>query len=132
MIVKIFENYTKDVKDIRNIILRKAIETSELSIVKSFVKRGYDINGDDILDNAVEDIDIFRYMLEKKIDVKDGMDNYYFRDKVKRNVDAQKALIDFGHEMLLHDKIGFHRELKNDKKYDDIVDMVEQMGKYNM
>lgn len=132
MIVKIFEDFTEGVKDIKNIILRRAIETGKLSIIKSFVKRGYDINGDDILSNVVEDVDTFRYMLEKKIDIEDGMKDYYFRDKVKNSVDAQKALIDFSYEMLLYDKVGFHRELKNDKKYADIVNMVEDMKKYNM
>jgi len=132
MIVKIFENFTEDVKEMRNIILRRAIETSELSVVKSFVKRGYDINGDDILVNAAEDIDIFTYMLEKKIDIQEGMDDYYFRDKVKHDVDVQKALIDAGYEMLVYDKVGFHFRLREDKKYADIVDMVEDMKKYNM
>ena len=132
MIVKIFENFTEDVKDMKNMILRRAIETGELSVVKSFVKRGYDINGDDILDYSVENIDIFKYMLEKKIDIKDGMNGYNFRDSVKRKLDVQKALIDAGYEMLLYDKVGFHYELKNDKKYADIVNMVEDMKKYNM
>jgi len=133
MLVKIFEDFTEGIKEIKNTILLKAVETGDLSIIDTFVKKGYDINGnDDIIEASVYDIDVFRYMLKHKLDIKEGVNIWEVKDKLKSDIEFQKALIDFGYGTFIHDEIGFHYRLKDDPKYADVVDMYTQTSKYNM
>lgn len=132
MLVKLFEDFTEGVTDIRNTIFLEAVKTGDVDIVKSFIKRGYDVNGtDDITVQFIYDIDLFKLFLENKGDVKESMENHTFK-RLMKDLKIQKLLIDFGYDGLIHDTIGFNRELSEDPKYSNVVDMHNDVGKFNI
>ena len=127
MIIKLFEKYT-DIKDVKETIFIKAIDTGNINVIKFFVNKGYDINGEKVLYTSSFDDKVFRYLLTKKPDIKI---NYEFRERM-RNSEVQKALIDFNYGELIYKNVGFHDKLRDDPKYKNVVEMYEDAGKYNM
>lgn len=123
--IKLFEKYN-DIKDVKDVIFVKAIDTYDLKVIEFFIKRGYNINSEDALRSASFDDKTFRYFLEKGADINKIQD-----DRRLEDLEVQKALIDFGHEVFVHD-IGFHRALKGDDKYSEVVDRFENINKYNL
>lgn len=129
MIIKLFEKYT-DIKDVKEEIFIKAIDTENINVIKFFVNKGYDINGKNVLFTASFKDDVFRYFLEKKPDIKNNI-NYEFKDRMRMD-HIQKALIDFGYDEIVYKTVGFTSNIRNDPKYKDIVEMHEDIDKYNL
>lgn len=129
--IKLFEKFT-NIKEVKDSIFLRAVETDELDIVKFFVKKGYDINAEDVLYKATNDDDVFRFLLKNGANVKVLNSDYDSTRTLKEDVDVQKALIDFGHEVFIYDTVGFNEKLKEDPKYADIVSRFENVSKYNI
>jgi len=123
--IKLFENFA-NVKEIKEVIFLKAVDTSDIYLIKFFLKKGYDINIDDALYKATYDDNTFRFFLKNKADVS-VLDN----NKLKE-LHVQKALIDSGYDSLIFDRVGFHNLLKQDPKYSNIVEDYENIGKFNL
>lgn len=133
MIIKLFESYTTDLNDVRDKILLKAIETDNIDIVDFFVNKGYDINNSEVISLALYNFEILKYLLNKGINFENNVNvNDYYDNKQLKTLDVQKILIDFGYEHFIHDNIGFNTDLKNDKKYSDVVKRAEDVEKYNL
>lgn len=123
--IKLFEKYT-ELKDIKDMLILRAAYAENLDLVKFFVERGYNINADKLLDAATWESDIFKYLLEKGSDIeKIGNDRL-------RDINVQKILIDHEHVLFVYDRVGFNRQLENDPKYKEIIDMVEYSKDYNI
>lgn len=133
MEVKLFEKYTTDIEEIKNIILLKAIDTYNIDVVDFFVKKGYDINGPNVLFYSIFNSDILKYFIDNGIEVINSVDltDYSFKKELKRS-EIQKMFIDFGYEDFIRDKIGFNNDLINDPKYADIIKREEDIEKYNL
>jgi len=127
--IKIFEKYN-DIKEVKNLIFLKAIENGDIEMVNFFIKKGADLNGEGILFEASFNDDIFRYLLKKGASVEEAI-NSEFKDRM-RELSVQKILIDFGHEVLIEQTVGLNRRLKDDPKYADLIDQVDDMKKYNL
>ena len=138
MIIKLYEKFiteaaaSDDIDEVKDIILIKAIDTEIVEIVEFFVNKGYNINGEQVLFTASFDDNMFRYFLENGADVKKLLEDDVYFDKRIKDVNVQKALIDFGHEQLIYDGPGFNDKLKNDPKYADIIERFENAEKYNL
>lgn len=130
MMLKLFEKF-QELDDVKNEILLKAIDTNNLDVIKTFIKKGYNINGDDVLLNATYVDEIFRFFLNKGIDVETYKDEHDFRDRMS-DVYVQKALIDYDYGSLIYDTVGFDSTLKHDPKYANKIKMIEDVAKYNM
>ena len=128
--IKLYENFT-DIKDIKQIIFLKAVDTCDIKIIEFFLKKGYDINIEDALAHAIGDYDVFRYFLKNGADVKENLD-YHLKRRFESDIELQKILIDFGYDVLIHDEIGFLDGLKRFPKYADVVKRFEDVGKYNL
>lgn len=128
--IKLFENFA-NVKDVRDEIFLVAVKTLELDIIKFFVDEGYDINADGVLLEATYNIDIFKYFLENNVDVKVLNDDWKSQTQLE-NDEIQMILIDFGHEVFVHDSVGFNPKLKRIPKYADVVGAFENVEKYNL
>lgn len=132
MIVKIFEDYTDGIKDVKNIIFLKAVETYEIPIIKSFIERGYNINGsDEIIIEFSQDPKLFDFFLKNNGDFKECM-NHWNYEKNMKDIEIQKVLIDNGHGKFVHETVGFNYALKSDPKYTDTVSMYEDSDKFNL
>ena len=129
--LKMYEKYL-ELDDIKNKILLEAIGTDNLDIINFFVNKGYDINGDDVLLSSSYNYDLFRYFLSKGSNVKEAFNDYRFKNNARNNIEIQKALIDYGYEVLVHDTVGFDSRLKKDSKYADIIKRFEDINKYNL
>lgn len=130
-----YEKYfglNRELDDIKNKILLEAIATDNLDIINFFVNKGYDINGDDVLISSSYNNDLLRYFLSKGANVKEAFNDYRFKREAQNNIEIQKALIDYGYEVLIHDTVGFNSRLKEDSKYADIVKRFEDINKYNL
>jgi len=126
--IKLFESFT-DIKEVKNNIFLKAIQTGEIDIIQFFLEKGYDINGDDFFSEAVcQKDEILRYLLEKGVEVESNRNIEYYL----KTLDVQKALIDFGYELFIYDNVGFNPNLSNDPDYAHVVEMTKDMKKYNM
>lgn len=129
--IKLFEKY-KDLSEIKDTIFLTAVRTLDIDIIESFLQRDYDMNVDNVLYEACENDDVFRYFLEKDIDIEKQIKNSYkFRNEMS-NLNIQEILIDFGYEQLIFDTVGFHKGLKDNQKYSSIVDMYDQAKQYNL
>ena len=73
-----------------------------------------------------DDKELCLYILNKGINYKD------LPKEILRELEVQKALIDFGEEQFIHESVGFNWELKNNPKYKNVVDMEEQSDKFNI
>ncbi len=124
--IKLFEAFA-NIDDVKSEIFVKAIETYELGIIKFFIKKGYDISGKNALINASYDDNILRYFLKNGSDVKALEDHNQLH-----NIEVQKALIDFGHDIFIYQTVGFNKQLKFDPKYADTVQNFENMEKFNL
>ena len=122
---KIFENKL-DIEEKKTNLLELAIDTEELELVKFFVDKG--AKSEYSLEKSCYDDDIFRYLLSKKEDINQLKGNI----RALRDSSVQKALIDYGHENFVRDNVGFNKSLKDDPKYRDIVEMEEEVDKFNM
>jgi ankyrin repeat protein len=122
--IKLFEKYN-NVKEVKDEIFLKAIGTNDLEIIEFFLKKGYDINSDDAIENASYNDKVFRYFLKKGADI-NKINSY----QQLHDLDVQKALIDFGHEVFVHEQ-GFNPKLEYDKDYSNVVDKFDSMSKYN-
>ena len=128
--IKLFESYT-ELAEIKNQIFQRAVESGNLDSIDFFLKKGYNINGEDVLTTALQqNMETLRFLLEKGLDVEGEFSPY--DERYIKDLDVQKVLIDFGHDFLIYDKVGFNRGLLNDPKYADKVKEVEDMEKYNM
>ena len=130
MIIKLYEKFT-DISEVKDILFLKAVETNNIEAMDFFVKKGYEINIDYVLITACHNDNSFRYLLGKGLDVDEHKDDPDFKRKMK-DLDVQKALIDFGHEYLIYSTVGFNNALDNDKKYGDVVKRMNDVSKYNM
>lgn len=127
--LNLYEAY-KNLDDVKNIILSEAIGTDDIEIIDFFVKRGYDINKENVFYNATFNDSIFRYFLEKGIKMPQDI-NWAIKSQLSTE-NVQKALIDFGYENYINDRIGFNSLLKNDPKYSIVVKRFEDISKYNI
>lgn len=124
--IKLFEKYS-NLKEVKDMLILRAVNTEKLKLVKFFVEKGYDINADEVLEASSYNEDIFKYLLKKGADVENNISNNRLRE-----TKVQKILIDFGHELFVYDRVKFNNELRNDPKYKEIIDMVEDTKKYNL
>lgn len=129
MIIKLFEKYSKELKEVKNLIIERAADT-EVEIVDFFVKRGYDINCEEAIYNSTFDDNILRYFLKNDADFENHPLDYQFKSRLKELI-VQKALIDFDKELFIFNTVGFNPKLKEDPKYSEIIERVENMEKYN-
>jgi hypothetical protein len=132
MLIKLFENYSTELEDIKEKILSEAIATDNADVVDFFVKKGYDITDIeyDYLERASRNINIFRYMLSKGVKEENLNDLTSFRYK-----EIQEALLDFGYWGFLKDKVGFNginHEIKNNPKYKDDMDAIQGIEEFNL
>jgi len=132
MLIKLYEKYI-DIKDIKETLILKAIETDNVNMIDFFVKKGYDINFEEAILLSTFNNKIFRYFLKNKIKIDESIIDYEFKNRL-RDVEVQKALIDFGHEQIIKDTVGFDFSLKNDpnSKYADVIRRYEDVDKYNL
>lgn len=132
MLIKLFENYSTELEDIKEKILSEAIATDNADVVDFFVKKGYDITDIeyDYLERASSNINVFRYMLSKGVKEENLNDLTSFRYK-----EVQEALLDFGYWGFLKDKVGFNginHEIKNNPKYKDDMDAIQGIEEFNL
>lgn len=132
MLIKLFENYSTELEDIKEKILSEAIATDNADVVDFFVKKGYDITDIeyDYLERASSNINVFRYMLSKGVKEENLNDLTSFRYK-----EIQEALLDFGYWGFLKDKVGFNginHEIKNNPKYKDDMDAIQGIEEFNL
>lgn len=132
MLIKLFENYSTELEDIKEKILSEAIATDNADVVDFFVKKGYDITDIeyDYLERASRNINVFRYMLSKGVKEENLNDLTSFRYK-----EVQEALLDFGYWGFLKDKVGFNginHEIKNNPKYKDDMDAIQGIEEFNL
>lgn len=132
MLIKLFENYSTELEDIKEKILSEAIATDNADVVDFFVKKGYDITDIEYnyLERASRNINVFRYMLSKGVKEENLNDLTSFRYK-----EVQEALLDFGYWGFLKDKVGFNginHEIKNNPKYKDDMDAIQGIEEFNL
>jgi hypothetical protein len=132
MLIKLFENYSTELEDIKEKILSEAIATDNADVVDFFVKKGYDITDIEYnyLERASGNINVFRYMLSKGVKEENLNDLTSFRYK-----EVQEALLDFGYWGFLKDKVGFNginHEIKNNPKYKDDMDAIQGIEEFNL
>lgn len=132
MLIKLFENYSTELEDIKEKILSEAIATDNADVVDFFVKKGYDITDIEYnyLERASSNINVFRYMLSKGVKEENLNDLTSFRYK-----EVQEALLDFGYWGFLKDKVGFNginHEIKNNPKYKDDMDAIQGIEEFNL
>lgn len=124
--IKLYENFT-DVQEIKETIFRKAVDTNQIDIVKFFLKKGYNINSENAIVTASYYDDMFRFFLKKNANIDDLK-----HDDRLMDLDVQKALMDFGHEVFINDNAEFNYKLRNIPEYAKIINRFEEMGKYNL
>jgi hypothetical protein len=122
--IKLFEKYN-NVTEVKGEIFLKAIATGNLEIIEFFLKKGYDINSDDAIENASYNDKIFRYFLKKGADI-----NKINSWQQLHDLNVQKALIDFGHDLFVQEQ-GFNPKLEYDKDYSHVIDRFNNIDKYN-
>jgi len=127
--IKLFEKYL-NIKQVKEDIFIKAIDTDNKEVIEFFIKKGYDINGSGVLFAASFNEDIFKYFLEQKIDIENHID--YDFEKRMCDTNIQKILIDFGYENLIYKTVGFNNNLRNEPKYADTIKRFEDVEKYNL
>lgn len=127
--LNLYEAY-KNLDDVKNIILSEAIGTDDIEVIDFFVKRGYDINGENVFYDASFSDNVFRYLLEKGIKIPQDID-WATKNQLKTE-NVQKALIDFGYENYINDTVGFNIMLRRDPKYAIVVKRFEDINKYNI
>lgn len=130
MLIKLYEKY-KDIKYVKEEIMARAINTENLDIIKFFESRGYDFNNPIAMFEASFNEDIFEYLLNKKFDIENYMNNNDFSSRAKEP-EVQKKLIDFGYDGVINRTVGFNDKLRNDPKYKHIIDMYNDMSKFNL
>lgn len=130
MIIKLYEKFT-DLKEVKDTIFMRALETNDVDIVDFFVKRNYDMEGEYAFLTACHNDAVFRYFLAKGVDPLNYENDDQFRRRM-RDLEVQKALIDFDYEVFIYDTVGFNSALKQDPKYADVVNRFEVTGKYNL
>jgi hypothetical protein len=131
--IKLFEKFT-DISDTKYEILESAISTDNVDIIKFFISKGYDINEPGIILEAAFYDNVFRFFLESGVDIENitkANDKYTLSEALK-NIVVQKALLDYGHEHIIFDTVGFNYGLKRIQKYADIIERFEDMSKYNL
>ncbi len=94
-------------------------------IILDFYK-SRDITEDSLTWSVDSDIDLFKYYLDNKIDL------HKFGNWQLKGLEVQKILIDYGHGHYIFDNVNFNSKLRNDPKYADTVNMLEDSGKYNL
>lgn len=129
--IKLYEKYV-NVKEVKDAILLKAVDAGEVDVIDFFIKKGYDINADGVFINSLNNESSFRYFLSKGVDPNDYKDDYDLLKEMGRNINIQKALIDFEYEELIRDTVGFNRQLRDDPKYKNAVNRAEEISKYNL
>lgn len=125
--IKLFEKF-KEIDEIKDIIFIKAIETDNTNVIDFFLNKGYDINSGDVLTDSSYNDNTLRHLLSKGIDV----ESYRESSTFLRDLDNQKALIDYGYDYLIYSTVGFNYRLKDDPKYADNIKRLEDADKYNM
>jgi len=129
--IKLFEKFSS-IKDVKDAIFVKAVETNELSFIKFFIKKGYDINADDAIYKATYDEDVLKYFLENKAKVESLKDSWQSQTQLSAAY-VQKILIDFGYDDFIHRTVGFNDDIKKyGQKYIDIIEDYENIGKFNI
>jgi len=126
----LFEKY-KDIQELKQIILIKAVETHEIPVIEFFIQRGYNFDYLEVLIEMCEDEELLKYFLDKGFNIENYKDDYHFKRNMQ-NTNIQKKLIDFGFENLIYSTVGFNSGLKYDPKYSDIVKRFEDIEKYNL
>lgn len=124
--IKLFEDFS-NVEDVKETLFNYAVETYNTDLVDFFLNRGYDIDTDDSLQLAMKNDKMFRHMLKKGADVE-----LLYIDSRLRDINIQKALIDYDHAMFIHKNIEFNSRLSDDPKYANVIEMVKNMEKYNL
>lgn len=124
--IKLFEDFS-NIEDVKETLFNYAVETYNTDLVDFFLNRGYDIDTDDSLQLAMRNEKMFRHMLKNGADV-----DLLYIDSRLRDIDIQKALIDYNHTMFIHKNIGFNSRLSDDPKYANTIKTVEDMEKYNL
>lgn len=132
MIIKLFENYSTELENIKEKIISEAIATNNANVVDFFVKKGYDITDIEYnyLERASGNMNVFRYMLSNGVKEENLNDLTSFRYK-----EVQEALLDFGYWGFLKDKVGFNginHEIKNNPKYKDDMDAIQGIEEFNL
>lgn len=124
--IRLYENFV-DNTELKNMIFIKAVNTDKTDIVDFFLKKGYDINTEEALITATYDDNMFRFFLQK------GANLDVLKNETRlEELSVQKALIDFDQEFFIYSNSKFNYKLKNDPKYADIIDRLENMDKYNI
>jgi len=129
--IKLYEKYIS-IKDVKDAILLKAVETGEVEVIDFFIKKGYDINADGVFIKSLNNESTFRYFLSKGVDPNDYKNDWDLRRSMEKYINIQKALIDFDYEELIRDTVGFIPDLKDDPKYKNAVKRAEEIKKYNL
>jgi len=136
--IKLFEKYN-DVKEVKELLLLKAIDTCDISAIDFFVKKGYKADNNDIFEKAIDDDDVLIYFLKQGIAPFYDSYNYHLISSLQ-NENTQKILIDFNYAKLINDKIGFNHNLITKEEVEevgidgvkDFVNMKYDMKKFNI
>jgi len=130
--IKLFEKYN-NIKEMKDLLFKKSVQTGEIKIVDFFLNKGYDINNEEALVQACYDpFVMFAHLVEKGINLEEFEDSWDFKRRLQNDLDLQKSIINLGKEQIIYDTVGFDSRLKYDPKYKDIIDRFEDAEKYNL